>query len=85
MNHSKGISIEGEFNNDKREGYGKYTYKNGNYYIGEWLNDKKKGKGIVYNKKNCILYRGNYKDDIREISEFPHEHPLNYKEVLNEN
>ena len=76
---------EGEFNNDKREGYGKYTYKNGNYYIGEWLNDKKNGKGIVYNKKNCILYRGNYKDDIREKSEFPHEHPLNYKEVLNEN
>ena len=77
-------TYEGEFNNDKREGYGKYTYKNRNYYIGEWSNDKKNGKGVLYNEEDCILYRGNYKDDMREKSEFPHEHPLNYKEVLNE-
>ena len=35
---------EGDFVNDKKEGNGKFIWKNGKYYIGEWKNNKKNGK-----------------------------------------
>eukprot|EP01114_Cavostelium_apophysatum_P009122 TRINITY_DN22196_c0_g1_i1.p1 TRINITY_DN22196_c0_g1~~TRINITY_DN22196_c0_g1_i1.p1 ORF type:complete len:149 (-),score=20.11 TRINITY_DN22196_c0_g1_i1:200-646(-) len=36
---------EGDFQNGKREGYGKMTYKSNNVYIGEWSKDAPNGKG----------------------------------------
>ena len=53
----------GEFKNEKREGYGKYIWENGEYYIGQWLNDKKHGKGILYNKNRNIKYDGDFVND----------------------
>ena len=44
------IKYEGDFVNDKREGKGKYIWEDGEYYIGEWLNDYMHGKGIEYYK-----------------------------------
>ena len=46
-------------------------YENGNKYIGEFINDLKNGKGILYyNKKNKKSkkerYEGDFKDDKRE-------------------
>ena len=46
--------------NDKFEGYGKYIYENGNYYIGKWLNNKMHGKGIEYYKNGNIKYEGDF-------------------------
>ena len=54
---------EGEFKNNLKEGYGKYIYEDGNYYIGEWKNDLKHGKGIIYYKNNEIKYEGNFYED----------------------
>ena len=54
---------EGEFKNDLREGYGKYIYKDGSYYIGEWKKNLKNGKGILYYNNNKKKYEGNFKDD----------------------
>ena len=51
---------EGEYKNEKREGYGKYIWESGNYYIGEWLNDNKHGKGIIYYKNGNIKYEGDF-------------------------
>lgn len=55
---------EGEINkNQKREGFGKYAYENGEYYKGQWLNDQKNGIGIEYNessKKIKIIYEGTF-------------------------
>ena len=40
---------EGEFKNRKRDGYGKFTNRDGIYYYdGQWLNDKMNGKGKLY-------------------------------------
>ena len=36
---------EGEWNNDKVEGYGIYHHNDGAYYEGQWKNDKQEGKG----------------------------------------
>ena len=63
--HGKGIEYykngtvkyEGEYINDKYEGKGKYFYENGDFYIGEFLDNMSHGKGIDYYKKtgNFIL------------------------------
>ena len=42
--------------NDKFEGKGKYIFEDGDYYIGEWKNGSKHGKGIIYYKSGNILY-----------------------------
>ena len=54
---------EGFTKNNKPEGYGKYIYENGNYYIGQWLNDLRHGKGTLYYKNNTIKYEGDFVKD----------------------
>ena len=47
----------------KREGFGIYTYPNGDVYEGEWENDRKNGKGIFISVKQKINYSGVFKND----------------------
>ena len=56
-------NYEGEYRNSLKEGYGKCIYENSNYYIGEWKNGLRNGKGVIYNKKGEIIYKGNFKND----------------------
>lgn len=53
---------EGEINNGKKEGYGKYISKNGETYIGQWKNNEKKGKGVLLKDKK-IIYEGEFDFD----------------------
>ena len=53
------LKIEGE----KREGQGKYIYKNGDIYEGNWKNNKKEGKGVYYFNQKGEKYKGNFFDD----------------------
>ena len=53
------IKYDGEFIDDKFEGFGKYFSKNGGYYIGEWRNNKPHGKGKLLLNKGYI-----FKNDI---------------------
>ena len=48
------------FINGKREGNGKYIFEDGEYYIGEFKNDKRNGKGIEYYKNGNIKYEGEF-------------------------
>ena len=48
------------FQNKKNE---KIYYKSGNYYIGEWKNGLKHGKGILYYENGNKLYDGNFIED----------------------
>ena len=41
MYRKDGIRYEGEWKNDKKEGYGINHYSNGNKYEGKWKNNKK--------------------------------------------
>ena len=55
---------EGEFKNGKRDGYGKFTNRDGIYYYdGQWLNDKMNGKGKLYDQNNNIIYDGDFVND----------------------
>ena len=40
-------SYEGEYINDKKNGFGIYTFANGDYYKGNFLNDQRHGYGIM--------------------------------------
>ena len=48
------------FINGKREGNGKYIFEDGEYYIGEFKNNKRNGKGIEYYKNGNIKYEGEF-------------------------
>ena len=60
------IMFEGYFINGKFEGNGKYIFKDGSYYIGQWKNNLRNGKGIYYHSNGNIIYEGDYVNDKRE-------------------
>lgn len=41
-----------------KQGQGTYTYKNGDVYSGNWVNDKKEGKGTLYNPNSSYQLVG---------------------------
>ena len=41
-----GRKYEGEYVNDKKHGYGIYTYPDGRSYKGQWAHGKQHGQGI---------------------------------------
>ena len=57
------IIYEGDFKEGKPNGIGKCVYDNGNYYIGEFLNGIRHGKGTIYYKNNNIKYEGDFVED----------------------
>ena len=65
MYYSDGkIKYEGDWVNDRYEGDGKYIWKNGDYYIGQWKKGLRNGKGIGYDRDGNIKYKGDWNDDI---------------------
>ena len=54
---------EGEIKDNKRDGYGKLILENGIYYIGQWKNDMKHGKGTLYKKDDSLIYEGDFEND----------------------
>jgi hypothetical protein len=49
-----GKFYEGEYKNDKKDGYGKYFWE-GKSYEGTWLNGKQNGYGSIYINNELIL------------------------------
>ena len=41
-----------------RNGKGKFFYKEGSHYYGEWLNNKMHGKGMLYYANGKLAYDG---------------------------
>lgn len=54
---------EGEFKCGRKEGKGKISYKNNDWYEGEFENDKFNGNGHYYWGNNGYEYYGNYLND----------------------
>jgi len=53
---------EGDLKNDKREGYGKMTYNDGDVYEGQWKYDKMNGQGkMTYSEGG--MYEGEWEDN----------------------
>ena len=56
INH---IIYEGQFKDDIYNGFGRFIYSNGNYYIGNWLDGKRSGYGKLVDKTGRI-YEGQW-------------------------
>ena len=55
--------IKGREVNNKREGIGEYIYENGDYYIGQFVNDIIHGKGKDYYENGLLMYEGDFLND----------------------
>lgn len=68
--HKEGASYQGEWQGDKKSGYGIQTYPNGNKYEGSWENGARCGEGVLWirpagQKKLRKLYIGGWLKDKR--------------------
>ena len=57
INH---IIYEGQFKEDVYNGFGRFIYSNGNYYIGNWLDGKRSGYGKLVENKTGRVYEGQW-------------------------
>ena len=55
---------DGEWLNDKFEGFGTYRYRNGAKYVGQFSNNRRNGLG-TFTFQDGATYSGGYKDDLR--------------------
>ena len=51
MGLGDGILFEGNFNDDMKNGEGRYTWKDGKSYVGYWKDDNAFGKGVYTDPK----------------------------------
>ena len=57
-----GAVYEGEWRDNKRDGYGIQSWPDGSKYIGQWENDKANGHGKLYHADGDV-YDGQWVDD----------------------
>jgi hypothetical protein len=61
--HGDEDSNVGCISGDCINGEGTNTWANGEKYTGQWKDDKKHGKGIMYNPDGSIRQKGNFQSD----------------------
>lgn len=61
-----GETYLGEWEADQRKGKGRLILPNGDYYEGDFLDNKANGKGIFNSEETGITYEGEFKDDRQE-------------------
>jgi len=62
----KGDCYDGEWSNDKKNGFGIMKYSSGDHFEGNWENDKRYGRGIYYQKEKEWYLEGEWQKDILE-------------------
>ena len=60
------LRYEGEYVDGRREGKGKYIWRDGDHYEGYQKNDLRHGKGKQYDASGALLAEGNWVDDFLE-------------------
>ncbi len=57
------VKYEGDFIKGKYNGKGNQFYSDLEFYIGQFKNNKKEGKGVIYYNYSNIRYEGDFKED----------------------
>jgi hypothetical protein len=52
------------FNNGSKHGEGVYKFNNGITYEGEYINNKRQGRGRLINPSNRVAYEGEFADGL---------------------
>ena len=55
--------FQGKYEKGKKQGQGKYVWKDGSYYEGDFKADNIEGEG-VYFSKNCT-FRGQFRENVK--------------------
>ena len=58
MTYANKDSYEGEFEKGVKHGKGEYRYKNGDFYIGKYENDKKNDQNCEFKFNSGSYYQG---------------------------
>lgn len=53
-----GKSYEGDYKNDKKDGYGTFRFLDHTWYQGEWANGRQHGKGTLFNAEGVPRVHG---------------------------
>ena len=61
--HFKGDRYTGEHRHGLRAGHGAYEWRNHNKFIGEWVNDKKQGRGALRFHIGKRIFDGEWRMD----------------------
>ena len=57
-------AYDGEYENDKRSGFGAYYYSNGSIcYVGDWKENRRNGIGISFKPKDRSMYVGKWENN----------------------
>ncbi len=70
MTYYDGRRYEGDYKNNKRNGYGVMIYQDGGKYSegsryeGNWVDDKRNGQGVMIYLNDSRRLKGEFKDDI---------------------
>lgn len=48
-----------------KEGNGKYIFQNGDVYDGNWVDDKKNGRGKYYYASSGDCYEGEWRNNVK--------------------
>lgn len=57
-------TYEGDFVNGQKHGEGYYKSKNGTKYRGQYANNERNGRGVVFNNDDSIAYEGEIKNGL---------------------
>ena len=59
--YPSGNLYEGDFVDDRKQGYGIFYFANGSRYEGQWHMGEKHGQGTMYNADGSVNFKGEYR------------------------
>jgi hypothetical protein len=62
-----GERYEGQFKEGVYSGFGKYYFKDGTRFGGNWVNDKRHGSGTQFDANDNVDYKGHWINNARLI------------------
>ncbi|CAE7601951.1 CTR1 [Symbiodinium sp. KB8] len=60
--------FEGEFVEDRKQGWGSFFFENGDAYEGQWFNDRQHGRGVFAHwapDEGILVYEGEFREGLR--------------------
>ena len=60
--YPSGAKYDGEWKEDRKDGFGSYQYASGHHYVGQWKRGKKEGHG-KFTSRSGAVYVGRFQDD----------------------